>query len=146
MGKLYNLARMTTTTTGSGPLDLVAAAAGCLTFADAGVQNADVISYGIVEGNNSEVGTGTYSASGSTLTRSVLGSTNSGSLITLAGAAQVFITALAQDITIPPATATDGHLAVWDGTDSKTLKDGGDVPAGGTVPDAYKIYLNGRFI
>ena len=30
-----------------------------------------------------------------------------------------------------PATSTDGHLAVWDGTDSKTLKDGGAVPAGG---------------
>jgi hypothetical protein len=31
-----------------------------------------------------------------------------------------------------PATSTDGHLAVWDGTDNKTLKDGGVVPAGGS--------------
>lgn len=31
-----------------------------------------------------------------------------------------------------PATSTDGHLAVWDGTDNKTLKDGGAVPAGGS--------------
>lgn len=30
-----------------------------------------------------------------------------------------------------PATSTDGHLAVWDGTDSKTLKDGGAPGAGG---------------
>lgn len=31
-----------------------------------------------------------------------------------------------------PATSTDGHLAVWDGTNSKTLKDGG-APGGGAV-------------
>lgn len=30
-----------------------------------------------------------------------------------------------------PATSTNGNLAVWDGTNSKTLKDGGAVPAGG---------------
>lgn len=30
-----------------------------------------------------------------------------------------------------PALSTDEHLAVWDGTNSKTLKDGGIVPAGG---------------
>jgi hypothetical protein len=101
MGKLYNLARMTTTTTGSGPLDLVAAAAGCLTFADAGVQDGDIVSYGIVEGTNSEVGRGTYTAATTTLTRTVLSSTNSNNAISLTGAAQVFITALAEDL-IPP--------------------------------------------
>lgn len=31
-----------------------------------------------------------------------------------------------------PATSVDEHLAVWDGTDSKTLKDGGAVPSGGS--------------
>jgi hypothetical protein len=30
-----------------------------------------------------------------------------------------------------PATSIDGHLAVWDGTDNKTLKDGGAPAAGG---------------
>lgn len=30
-----------------------------------------------------------------------------------------------------PATSANGNLAVWDGTDSKTLKDGGAVPTGG---------------
>ena len=30
-----------------------------------------------------------------------------------------------------PAASTDGHLALWDGTDSKTLKDGGAPSSGG---------------
>lgn len=46
-----------------------------------------------------------------------------------------------------PATSTDGHLAVWDGTDSKTLKDGGAVPSGGggTSSPALNIYTNANF-
>ena len=90
MAKLYNLARMTTVTTGSGTVTLASAVPGRLTFVDAGVSDADSVSYGITEGNASEVGRGTYGASGSTLTRSVLKSTNSGSLLVLGGSAQVF--------------------------------------------------------
>ena len=33
---------------------------------------------------------------------------------------------------VGPSTAVDGHLAVFDGTTGKTLKDGGAVPAGGS--------------
>ncbi len=42
-----------------------------------------------------------------------------------------------------PETSTDGHLAVWDGTDTKTLKDGGVVPAGGNG-DGWLYPCNGR--
>ena len=97
MAKLYNLARMTTTTTGSDVITLGTAVAGRLDFETAGVSDGETISYGIVEGNNSEVGRGVYGGSGSTLTRSVLNSTNSGSPIVLGGSAHVFILALAND-------------------------------------------------
>lgn len=40
---------------------------------------------------------------------------------------------------IGPATSTDGHMAVWDGTDSKTLKDGGAVPTGSAGYDYILI-------
>ena len=102
MAKLYNLARMTTTTTGSDVITLGTAVAGRLDFKTAGVTDGETISYGIIEGNNSEVGRGVYGASGSTLTRGVLNSTNGGSPIELVGSGHVFITALAEDILSQP--------------------------------------------
>ena len=98
MGKLYNLARMTTATAGTGTLTLGAAVSGYLTFALAGVANGDAVSYGIKDGANSEVGTGTYTASGTTLTRNVTRSTNGNSAISLSGTAEVFITPRAEDL------------------------------------------------
>lgn len=95
-GKLYNLARMTTATAGTGTISLGAAVAGHLTFAQSGVSNGETVSYGIRDGSNSEVGTGVYTTAGLTLTRSVLKSTNGNALISLSGgAAEVFIDALA---------------------------------------------------
>lgn len=90
---------MSTATTGTGTITLGSAVAGYLSFASAGVQNGDVITYAIKDGNNSEIGTGTYTSSGTTLTRNVLKSTNSNSAISLSGSAEVFITAAAEDIT-----------------------------------------------
>lgn len=98
MSKLYNLAKMTTSTTGTGTLTLDSAVSGFLTFAQAGVQDGDIVSYGIVNGSSREVGTGTYTASGTTLTRSVINSTNSNALVSLSGSSIVFITALAKDV------------------------------------------------
>jgi hypothetical protein len=97
MSKLYNLARMTTATTGTGTITLGVAVSGYLTFANAGVQNGDVLFYGINDGAASEVGWGTYTASGTTLSRNVIKSTNSNTAINLDGSAQVYVTALASD-------------------------------------------------
>src|SRR3979409_2301963 len=114
MAKLYNLARMTTATTGTGTITLGAAVSGFLSFAGAGVANGEVVAYGIKDGANSEVGTGTYTSSGTTLTRNVTTSTNGNSAISLSGAAEVFVTARADDLTTTQAAAEAG-------TDNVTL-------------------------
>ena len=97
MAKLYNLCRMSTGTTGTGTITLGSAVTGFLSFAAAGVSDGETVTYAIQDGANSEIGRGVYTASGTTLTRSVLKSTNSGSAINLSGTAQVFITASAED-------------------------------------------------
>jgi hypothetical protein len=92
MAKLYNLARMTTATAGTGTITLGSAVSGYLTFAAAGVSNGETVTYGIKDGTDSEIGEGVYTASGATLTRSVIKSTNSDSAVSLSGSAEVFIT------------------------------------------------------
>ena len=100
MAKLFNRAKMTTATTGSGTVTLGSASNGFQTFAAAGVLNGDVVQYVIEEGANGafEIGTGTYSSSGTSLTRSPTESSNSNNAITLAGQATVSITAVADDL------------------------------------------------
>lgn len=97
MAALYNLVRVSTATTGTGTITLGSAISGFLTFAGAGVPNGATVSYGISDGANSEVGTGVYTSSGTTLTRTPITSTNSNAAISLSGSAQVFVTALAAD-------------------------------------------------
>ena len=95
--KLFTAARMTTATTGTGAMTFGAAVSGYLSFANAGVADGDVVYYGISDGANGEWGYGTYTASGTTLSRNVVKSTNANSAISLSGSAQVFITAIAAD-------------------------------------------------
>jgi hypothetical protein len=97
MPKLYNLARVTSATTGTGTLTLGVAVSGYLSFANAGVANNDIVFYGIKDGSNSEVGWGTYSSAGPTLARNVIKSTNGNALISCSGSQEVYITALAGD-------------------------------------------------
>jgi hypothetical protein len=108
--KLYNLARMTTATAGTGTITLGSAVAGFLSFASAGVSDGDTITYAIEDGSNSEIGRGVYTASGTTLSRSVLKSTNSNNPIHLSGtaAAQVIITAAAEDFVAAVRQSYDG--------------------------------------
>jgi hypothetical protein len=96
MAKLVNRAKMTTTTVGTGTITLGSAASGFQTFAAAGVVNADVVRYVIEEGTAWEIGNGTYTATGTTLARSLL-SSSTGSLLSLGGNATVYVTATAED-------------------------------------------------
>ena len=100
MAKLFNRAKMTTSTTGAGTVTLGTASVGFQSFADAGVSNGDVVQYVIEEGSNFEIGTGTYTASGTTLTRTPTESTNSNNAITLGGAATVSVTAIDTDFNV----------------------------------------------
>lgn len=99
MAKLYNLARMESATTGTGTLTLGSAVSSYLSFADAGVSNGDVVTYAIVDGTSREIGVGTYTTAGTTLSRSTIHeSTNGGSAISCSGGQHVFVTAAAEDI------------------------------------------------
>lgn len=98
MPVLVNRAKMSTSTTGTGTITLGSAEDGYQTFAGAGVANADVVRYIIEDGSNYEIGTGTYTSSGTTLSRTVSESSNSNNAINLSGSATVFVGATAQDL------------------------------------------------
>lgn len=82
----------TTTTTGTGAVTLAGATNGYQTFAAVGDGNSTY--YTIAGISEWEVGIGTYTASGTTLSRTtVLSSSNSGSLVNFsAGTKNVFVT------------------------------------------------------
>lgn len=104
MAKAYaNRVWMTTATTGTGTITLGSARAGHLTFAEAGVADADTVTYVIVDGADFELGTGTYTSSGTTLSRDTVAvSKISGvagtSKINLSGSAGVFLSPRAAEI------------------------------------------------
>ena len=81
----------TTTTTGTGTVTLAGAVSGFQTFSVIGDGN--TCYYAITSGTDFEVGIGTYTASGTTLSRdTILESSNSGSAISLSGTSNVFVT------------------------------------------------------
>ena len=84
--------KSTTTTTGTGTYTLGAAATGFQSFSVIG--NGNQTYYSITDGTNWEVGIGTYTSSGTTLSRDViLESSNSGSAVNWgAGSKDIFVT------------------------------------------------------
>jgi hypothetical protein len=84
----------TTTTQGTGTLTLAGAATGYQSFSVIGNSNQTYYTISSSGGSEWEVGIGTYTSSGTTLSRdTVLASSNSGSLVNLsAGSKDVFVT------------------------------------------------------
>lgn len=105
MVNLLNRAKVSTSTTGTGTITLGAAETGYQSFADAGAINGDILSYVIEDGDAWEIGTGTYTSTGTTLSRTLVES-STGSLLNLSGNAVVFATATADDI-IPESDFTN---------------------------------------
>ena len=139
MVTLVNRAKVSTSSTGTSTITLGSAVSGYQTFADAGVADGDVVRYVIEDGTAWEIGTGTYTASGTTLSRT-LDESSTGSLLNLSGSAVVFVTAAAEDIpslelyaenpsspTAPSATGTNavaiGDQSVSAGTRSIAIGD-----------------------
>lgn len=121
MAVLVNRAKMTTATTGTGTITLGSALDGFQTFTEAGVTNGQTVQYCIEDAANFEIGTGVFTASGTTLTRSVSESSNSDNAINLSGTAIVFITAVAADLT-SNVTITGGNIS---GIVDLAVSDGG---------------------
>jgi len=94
---------MSTATTGTGTITLGTAQTGYITFAQGGIADASSVTYTIIDGNNFEVGRGTYTSSGTTLSRdtvlvSLISGTSGTTKLTLSGTATVFVTQVAEDV------------------------------------------------
>lgn len=114
MVKLVNRAKMTTATTGTGTITLGSASDGYQTFAAAGVSDGDTVRYTIEDGNAFEIGSGVYTASGTTLSRTVSESSNSNNALNLSGNAVVFVTAASEDFGNTVTAVASGTLANGD--------------------------------
>ena len=122
----------TTTTSGTGTITLAGAVAGFQSFSVVG--NGNTTYYTIVNGNNWEVGIGTYTSAGTTLARTtILSSSSAGSAITLSGTSNVFITAPSSRttmrdgsnvLTLQAGTTTAAPLAFQSGTNLTTATAG----------------------
>lgn len=97
----------TTTTTGTGTITLAGAVTGFQSFSAIGNGNTTFYTIADQSGSNWEVGIGTYTASGTTLSRTtVLSSSNSGSLVNFgAGTKNVFVTLPSSRTVYPAAIA-----------------------------------------
>jgi hypothetical protein len=103
---LKDRVKETTTTAGTGTITLAGASTGYQSFSVIG--NGNTTYYAIVGSTEWEVGIGTYTSSGTTLSRdTVLESSNSGSLVDFsAGSKDVFVTYPAElACTLDDATA-----------------------------------------
>ena len=129
--KFANRVKVNTSTTGTGTITLGSAVAGFQSFADGGIVNGNEVRYTITDGNDWEVGTGTYTSAGTTLSRTLIES-STGSLLNLSGTnVEVFITMAAVDIDnlatrsmdVYSYTATSGQTAFTGADDNGNTLD-----------------------
>lgn len=124
--------KVSTTTTGTGTLTLGSAAVGFQTFSVIGDGNTTYYTITDVTAGDWEVGIGTYTASGTTLSRdTVLSSSNSGSLVDFgAGDKDVFVAYPAERAVIGGMGYIENAALV---TVSSTINTGNNAISGGPV-------------
>jgi hypothetical protein len=118
------------------------------------VSDGDVVRYAIEDGSDWEIGSGTYTASGTTLTRTVDESSNADAALSLTGSAVVFITAAAEDVfqgeliaenpSSPTAPSATGTNAVAIGTNATASGAGGVAAGNGATASGSNAVALGR--
>jgi hypothetical protein len=151
MVKLVNRAKVSTSSTGAGTITLGSAVSGYQTFASAGVTDGQTVRYVIEDGSNWEIGTGTYTASTTELSRT-LDESSTGSLLNLTGSAVVFVTAAAADLqelitfaetfALPTSDGTTGQVLQTNGSGTLTFADAG---GGGSLELLEVVTCNNTF-
>tara|TARA_R100000388_G_scaffold93695_1_gene78925 strand:+ start:1064 stop:3808 length:2745 start_codon:yes stop_codon:yes gene_type:complete len=148
----------TSSTTGTGTLTLGGAVDGFRSFADIGDGNTTY--YCIADGNNFEVGIGTYTASGTTLARTTVLQTSAGNTtkITCTGNQKVFVTQPASKAAyldasnelVVASTALSSIQQRWTktATSNQTVFNGAADNSGPTlaVNSSSHVFLNGIFL
>lgn len=124
---LFNRVKVGTATVGTGTITLGPALTTYLDFASGGVVNGNQVSYLIEDGSNWEIGTGIYTSSGTTLSRTVIKSSNSNAAINLSGTAAVSITALSTDIVTPDNAQTLTSKTLTSPTINTPVVSGGSI-------------------
>lgn len=143
----------TTTSTGTGTITLAGAASGFQSFSAVGNGNTTYYTIASQSGSEWEVGIGTYTSSGTTLSRdTILESSNGGTAVSFsAGTKDVFVTypaerAVTTDTAVlAPASSTDNAIVRFDSTTGKliqdsgiTIDDGGNIVFAGALDE--KVY------
>lgn len=144
--QLFNLAGMACNATGTSVLTVTSALPGFSSLADAGVTDGDEVRYLVKDGNNRELGTGTYTASGTSISRdtvlqSISGGVTGTTKISLSGSSEVYLTLAAEDLagvfpalfTLPTTDGTSGQVLTTDGSGVLSFADAGG-GGGGLVP------------
>jgi hypothetical protein len=130
----------TTATTGTGTVTLAGASAGFQSFSVIG--DANTTYYTLVSGSDWEVGIGTYTSSGTTLSRdTVLESSNAGSKIVLAGTSDVFCTYPAEKAVVQDSNNTG--VAPQIGATNGIFVNNGTIGANYSVPTGYNAISAG---